>query len=57
MTNQAAVTKPSPPCPFCGEREHVRLLSAIGGQLITAQWYCEACNTYYEALRQEFDTC
>ena len=26
-----------------------------GGQIITAQWRCEACNSYFEAVREDFD--
>ncbi len=45
-----------PACPYCRERERIRLLSAVGGQLITAQWHCDACNSYFEAVRSDFDT-
>jgi transposase-like protein len=48
-------TGAKPACPFCGERERVRLISPIGGQLITAHWRCDACNTYFEAIRDEFE--
>jgi hypothetical protein len=26
-----------------------------GGQIITSQWRCRACSSYFEALREEFD--
>ena len=26
-----------------------------GGQIITSQWQCKACNSYFEALREDFD--
>jgi hypothetical protein len=26
-----------------------------GGQIITSQWRCQACNSYFEALREDFD--
>jgi transcription elongation factor Elf1 len=42
-------------CPFCGSAE-VELVSAWGGQLITSQVRCQACNTHFEALRTDFDT-
>jgi C4-type Zn-finger protein len=42
-------------CPFCGEKEAVELVSPHGGQLITAHWHCKACNTYFEAIREDFD--
>lgn len=41
-------------CPFCGSEE-VELVSAWGGQLITSQYRCRACNTHFEALRADFD--
>jgi len=51
----SAVQHTAPACPFCGERERITLLSPYGGQLITAHWHCEACNTYFEAIREEFE--
>jgi hypothetical protein len=53
VSNDRPVDKPA--CPFCGEADRVRLFSANGGQIITSQWYCETCNTYYEAIREDFD--
>jgi transposase-like protein len=47
-----AVTDPT--CPFC-ESAAVELVSLWGGQLITSQWRCEACGSYFEALRESFD--
>jgi hypothetical protein len=41
-------------CPFCDSPE-VEIVSAWGGQLITSQLRCRACNTYFEALRPDFD--
>jgi hypothetical protein len=26
-----------------------------GGQIITSQWHCEACDSYFEAIREDFD--
>jgi hypothetical protein len=43
----------TPDCPFCGARE-VELVSAFGGQIITSQWQCRACGSYFEAVRQDF---
>jgi hypothetical protein len=43
-----------PACPFCGAAS-VERVGAWGGQIITAQWRCRACNTYFEALREDFD--
>jgi hypothetical protein len=45
---------PAPACPFCGAEDAERV-GQWGGQIITAQWRCRACNTYFEALREEFD--
>jgi hypothetical protein len=33
----------------------VELVSAWGGQLITSQHRCRACNTHFEALRADLD--
>ena len=41
-------------CPFC-ESDEVEVVSPWGGQIITCQVRCRACNTYFEAIRQEFD--
>ena len=41
-------------CPFC-DSEDVEVISPFGGQIITAQMRCRACNTYFEAVREEFD--
>ena len=44
----------APACPFC-DAEDAERVGQWGGQIITAQWRCRACNTYFEALREEFD--
>jgi hypothetical protein len=31
------------------------MVSPWGGQIITCQMRCRACNTYFEAIRDEFD--
>jgi len=41
-------------CPFC-ESDDVELVSPWGGQMITCQMRCKACNTYFEAIREDFD--
>jgi uncharacterized Zn finger protein len=41
-------------CPFCSS-EDVEVVSPWGGQIITCQVRCRACNTYFEAIREEFD--
>jgi hypothetical protein len=40
-------------CPFCGSPD-VERVGAWGGQIITSQLRCRACNTYFEAIREEF---
>ena len=44
-----------PACPNCGRTDEVTLVSPFGGQIITSQWHCGACRTYFEALREDFD--
>jgi hypothetical protein len=44
----------SPSCPFCASGE-VELVSQFGSQIITSQWACRACNSYFEAIREDFD--
>jgi transposase-like protein len=41
-------------CPFCAS-ERVERVAQWGGQIITAQWRCDACNSYFEAVREDFD--
>ena len=41
-------------CPFC-DSPRVERVAQWGGQIITAQWRCEACNSYFEAIREEFE--
>jgi transposase-like protein len=48
-----AVSAP-PTCPFCGDGA-VERVGQWGGQLITSQWRCQACSSYFEALREDFD--
>jgi transposase-like protein len=40
----------APACPFCESRE-VELVGQWGGQMITSQWRCRACGSYFEAVR------
>jgi len=42
-------------CPFC-DCADVEMVSAWGGQLMTRQMRCRACNTYFEAVRKEFES-
>jgi hypothetical protein len=44
----------APACPFCGAAT-VERVGQWGGQIITAQWRCRACNTYFEAVREDFE--
>ena len=41
-------------CPFCSS-EDVELIAPWAGQMITSQMRCRACNTYFEAIREEFE--
>ena len=41
-------------CPFCDSPD-VERVGQWGGQIITAQWRCSACRTYFEAVREDFD--
>ena len=41
-------------CPFCDSAD-VERVAQWGGQIITAQWRCQACNSYFEAVREDFD--
>jgi hypothetical protein len=47
------VTGP-PSCPFCHAGD-VERVGQWGGQMITAQWVCHACNSHFEAIRDDFD--
>jgi sarcosine oxidase delta subunit len=41
-------------CPFCGSHD-VERVGTWGGQIITSQLRCRGCNTYFEAIREEFE--
>lgn len=41
-------------CPFC-ESAEVELVAPWAGQMITAQWRCGACASYFEAIREAYD--
>jgi transposase-like protein len=41
-------------CPFCRSVD-VELVSPFGAQIITSQFRCRGCNTYFEAVREDFD--
>jgi C4-type Zn-finger protein len=41
-------------CPFCSSPD-VEMVSPYGGQIITCQMRCRGCNTYFEAIRKEFE--
>jgi hypothetical protein len=49
------MSEPACQCPFC-ESADVETVSAWGGQLMTRQMRCRACNTYFEAVRKEFES-
>jgi formate dehydrogenase maturation protein FdhE len=42
-------------CPFCDSPD-VETVAAWGGQLMTRQMRCRACNSHFEAVRDEFDS-
>jgi transposase-like protein len=42
-----------PRCPFCDGSE-VELVSSFGPQILTSQWRCSACGSYFEAIREQF---
>jgi transposase-like protein len=44
----------APRCPFCASGD-VERVGQWGGQIITAQWVCRACNSHFEAIREDFD--
>jgi ribosomal protein L37AE/L43A len=44
----------TPTCPFCGGAI-VERVGQWGGQIITSQWQCRACTSYFEAVREDFD--
>lgn len=44
----------TPRCPFCDAPE-VELVSQFGSQLLTSQWVCRGCHSYFEAIREDFD--
>ncbi len=41
-------------CPFCDSSE-VERVAQWGGQIITAQWRCGACRSYFEAIRDDYN--
>jgi hypothetical protein len=44
----------TPTCPFCGAGA-VEQVAQWGGQIITSQWRCVPCGSYFEAIRADFD--
>lgn len=40
-------------CPFCDSPD-VEKIAAWGGQLMTSQMRCRACNSHFEAVREDF---
>ncbi len=39
-------------CPFCGSSE-TELFSLFGQQLLTVQYYCNACRTPFEHIKDD----
>jgi transposase-like protein len=44
---------PAITCAFCGSGA-VERIGQWGGQLITSQWRCHGCGSYFEALRDDY---
>jgi ribosomal protein L37AE/L43A len=44
----------APACPFC-DGVDVERIGQWGGQMITSQWRCRECGSYFEAVRDSFD--
>lgn len=42
----------TPTCPFCGAAD-AELLSLFGSQLLTEQFYCRACHTPFEHVKDD----
>lgn len=40
-----------PDCPFCDAASTAERVGLWGGQMITSQWRCPECGSYFEALR------
>ena len=43
---------PSATCPYCGSSE-TEFFSLFGSQLLTAQYYCRACHTPFEQIKND----
>lgn len=41
-------------CPFCDAHDS-ELISLFGSQLLTSQYRCRACASYFEGLREDRD--
>jgi hypothetical protein len=42
-----------PDCPFC-ESSDTELVSLFGSQLLFSQYRCRACQSYFEAVRDDY---
>ena len=43
-----------PRLPVLRRGGHVERVGLWGGQIVTSQWRCGACGSYFEALREDF---
>jgi ring-1,2-phenylacetyl-CoA epoxidase subunit PaaD len=43
---------PAVECPYCGSAE-TEFFSLFGSQLLTAQYYCRACHTPFEQIKND----
>lgn len=50
--HETAAHEAGPRCPFCGARD-AELLSLFGSQLLTEQYYCRACRTPFEHIKDD----
>jgi transposase-like protein len=53
VSGSAPSPAPTTACPFCGSGA-VERVGQWGGQLITSQWRCGDCGSYFEALREDY---
>ena len=47
-------SRPDVRCPFCGVSDAERI-AFFGSQLLTEQWYCRACRTPFERVKDSVE--
>lgn len=50
--SQDTTPRGRPACPFCGSLD-TELYSLFGQQLLTVQFYCNACHTPFECVKDD----